>query len=118
METRPCSDSSSPQPARNHRQGSRVGSSEQERDSEPLLHLAGAHMGQLLGFLALLPIWVGRDGEGDSAQGGQDSRNRPILLISELILFSSSFLFSIFSSPSRLHRNIRQCFKEAAHLQD
>lgn len=95
-----------------------MGSSEQERDSEPLLHLAGAHMGQLLGFLALLPIWVGRDGEGDSAQGGQDSRNRPILLISELILFSSSFLFSIFSSPSRLHRNIRQCFKEAAHLQD
>lgn len=95
-----------------------MGSSEHERDSEPLLHLAGAHLRKLLGFLALLPIWVDRNGEGDSAQGRQGSRNLPILLVFELILFSLSFLFSVFSSPSRLHRNVRQCFKEAAHLQD
>lgn len=78
-----------------------MGNDEQERDSEPLLHLAGAHVGQLLGFLPLLPIWEGRKGEGDSAQGGQDSRNLPILLVSKRILFSSLFLLSIFSSPSR-----------------
>lgn len=71
------------------------------RSTRGTLSLCCTSCGAAAWLSGLAPSLGGQDKRGDWAQGGQTSRILPILLIFKRILFSSLFLFSVFSSPSR-----------------
>lgn len=56
-------------------------------------------MGSYPALLAVLSVWEGRNGAGDSVQRWKHSRKVPILLISKLILFFLAVLILLLFQP-------------------